>query len=77
MKKPVLFAIKVYQRFHIFDNPISRMFFGANVCRFTPKCSDYSYQAIEKYGVIKGGKIALIRIARCNPRSPGGPDPVI
>ena len=31
----------------------------------------------EKYGVIKGGKIALIRIARCNPRSPGGPDPVI
>ena len=45
-------------------------------CRFTPTCSVYSYQAIEKYGVFKGGWMAIKRIARCNPFNPGGYDPV-
>ena len=45
-------------------------------CRFYPSCSHYSYQAIYKYGVIKGGLMAAWRVLRCNPLNPGGIDPV-
>lgn len=45
-------------------------------CRFYPTCSNYSVEAIEKYGVLKGGIISLWRILRCNPFSKGGYDPV-
>ena len=45
-------------------------------CRFTPTCSVYSYQAVEKYGAIRGGWMAIKRIVRCNPLNPGGHDPV-
>ena len=45
-------------------------------CRYTPTCSQYAQQAIQKYGAIKGGYLALRRILRCNPFSKGGYDPV-
>jgi len=45
-------------------------------CRFTPTCSEYAVQAIEKYGAKKGGWLALKRVLRCNPFFPGGNDPV-
>ena len=46
-------------------------------CRFTPTCSQYAIEAIEKYGAIKGGWLAFKRICRCNPFSKRGPyDPV-
>ena len=45
-------------------------------CRFTPSCSDYAMQAIEKYGVAKGSWLAAKRISRCHPMNPGGYDPV-
>jgi len=45
-------------------------------CRFYPTCSHYGYQAIYKYGVIKGSLMAAWRILRCNPFNPGGFDPV-
>ena len=47
-----------------------------NTCRFYPSCSHYSYQAIYKYGVVKGGFISVWRVLRCNPFNPGGFDPV-
>jgi len=54
---------------------ISRMM-PANTCRFYPSCSHYGYQAIYKYGVLKGGLQAIWRVLRCNPFNPGGVDPV-
>lgn len=66
---PLLFLIRIYQ------NTISKAL-PPNTCRFYPTCSHYGYQAIYKYGVIKGGFMALWRVLRCNPFNPGGYDPV-
>ncbi len=45
-------------------------------CRFVPTCSEYGYEAIAKYGIIKGGWLAAWRVLRCNPFACGGYDPV-
>jgi putative membrane protein insertion efficiency factor len=47
-----------------------------NTCRFYPSCSHYGYQAIYKYGAMKGSVMAVGRVIRCNPFNPGGYDPV-
>ena len=69
-------AIRLYQRTISFDHgPMKKMFPGG-FCRYNPTCSEYTYQAIEYYGVIYGGMLGLWRIVRCNPWSQGGWDPV-
>jgi len=45
-------------------------------CRFTPSCSLYTLQAIEKYGLLRGGFMGARRLLRCHPFSKGGFDPV-
>jgi len=45
-------------------------------CRFHPTCSTYAIQAVERYGVLRGGWLALQRTSRCHPFNPGGYDPV-
>lgn len=49
--------------------------FGAT-CRFDPTCSQYAREAIERHGLIRGGGMALGRVARCRPGTPWGLDPV-
>lgn len=48
----------------------------ANTCLFYPTCSHYGYQAIYRYGALKGGWLAFKRVLRCNPFNEGGYDPV-
>jgi putative membrane protein insertion efficiency factor len=45
-------------------------------CRFYPTCSHYAYQAIAKYGLLRGGVMGAWRLLRCQPFNPGGYDPV-
>ena len=47
---------------------------GHPTCKYFPTCSQYAIEALEKYGVIKGGLLAVWRILRCNPFSKGGQD---
>ncbi len=68
MKRPFLLLIRGYKRFLSPVLPPS--------CRFYPTCSDYAYEAIEKHGLIKGGRLAIWRVLRCNPFGKGGMDPV-
>ena len=46
-------------------------------CRFYPTCSQYALEAIKKYGIVRGGIMAIKRIAKCNPYHKGGYDPVV
>jgi putative membrane protein insertion efficiency factor len=68
-RKPVLWLIRGYQ--HTLARALP-----PDTCRFYPTCSHYGYEAIEKYGVIKGGSMAVWRVMRCNPWNKGGFDPV-
>lgn len=54
---------------------ISKPLFG-DMCRFSPSCSVYAIEAINKHGFIKGWILALKRFSKCHPFHPGGPDPV-
>lgn len=68
LKRPLLWLIRFYRK-HISPNtPPS--------CKFTPTCSQYGLEAIERFGALKGGAMTLWRILRCNPFSKGGYDPV-
>ncbi|MEK9130502.1 MAG: membrane protein insertion efficiency factor YidD [Patescibacteria group bacterium] len=51
-------------------------FFPNGYCRFHPSCSAYSHGSIERFGLIKGLRLAVCRLIRCHPWSAGGLDPV-
>lgn len=77
MKKLLLKSIRFYQKYLSLDTGWAKKFFLTDkVCRFTPTCSEYTYQAIEKYGIIVGLWRGVKRILRCHPWSKGGWDPV-
>lgn len=68
MKHVFIFIITLYQKF------ISPLF--PPTCRFYPTCSNYSKQALMKYGIFKGSYLSVKRVLRCNPFNPGGYDPL-
>ena len=68
IKNILLGAIKLYK---IAISPLL-----PDSCRFVPTCSEYSAEAIEKYGALKGSYLSLKRILRCHPFHNGGRDPV-
>jgi putative membrane protein insertion efficiency factor len=68
MKTVALGLIRLYQQTISKTLPSS--------CRFLPTCSQYTYEAISKYGFFKGGWLGARRLARCHPWHPGGYDPV-
>lgn len=72
----VIRLIKLYQRTLSFDHGPLKALYPHGFCRFSPTCSEYGLQAIAKYGIIKGGVMAIWRILRCNPWNKGGYDPV-
>ena len=68
MKELAIKMIRCYQR------KISPLF--PPRCRYYPTCSQYAVTAIERFGIIRGGLLAVWRLLRCNPLFPGGLDPV-
>lgn len=71
MKKIVLFLLRGYQKI------ISPFLKAIGIeCKYYPSCSEYTKQAVEKYGVFKGSALGIKRILKCNPFSKGGYDPL-
>jgi putative membrane protein insertion efficiency factor len=68
--------IVVYQKTISPDHSWLKRFFKYRTCRYHPTCSEYTHEAIGKYGLIKGSFMGAWRILRCNPWSKGGHDPV-
>jgi uncharacterized protein len=68
MKKVLIAILKTYQY------ALSPLY--PSCCRFTPTCSEYSVEALESYGPLKGLYLTLKRILKCHPFHPGGYDPV-
>ncbi len=68
MKRMMLFLIRFYRK-RISPNK-------RPCCRFIPTCSEYAQIAVERYGAVRGGAMALRRVARCRPGVKGGYDPV-
>ncbi|MFZ2855699.1 MAG: membrane protein insertion efficiency factor YidD [Rhodocyclaceae bacterium] len=67
--KPLLLAlIRIYQ--YAISPLLGRR------CRFFPSCSEYTAEALQKHGALKGARLGLKRISRCHPWNPGGFDPV-
>ncbi len=69
-------SIRFYQKTLSFDHGPLSFLYSEGFCRFKPTCSQYTYESIKKYGVIKGGWQGFKRICRCSPLSKGGWDPV-
>lgn len=68
MKSLVLGSIRLYQ------HSLSVLFTGS--CRYYPSCSHYTYEAVERYGSVRGSWMGMRRILRCHPFAKGGYDPV-
>jgi putative membrane protein insertion efficiency factor len=69
MKSLALWLLRLYKRWVSPSLPPS--------CRYVPTCSEYAMEAVERYGVLRGGLMAAWRLLRCHPFVRGGYDPVV
>jgi len=76
LNQTALKIIRLYQKTLSFDHGLLSYLYPYGYCRFRPTCSDYTYQAIERYGIIKGSFLGVKRVLKCNPFHQGGHDPV-
>lgn len=77
MKKLILWLIRFYQDHLSFDTGLLKyLFLTDKACRFTPRCSKYTYQAVSRYGIIYGLWLGFRRILKCHPWNHGGDDPL-
>ena len=76
MKKVVLQLIKIYQYTISLDHGLLSYFTSGPRCRFVPTCSQYTYDAVKTYGVIRGLWMGVKRVSRCHPWNEGGFDKV-
>ena len=74
MKKIALKIIRLYQKTLSPDHGIFKFRYPIGYCKFNPTCSEYTYKAIDKYGLTKGTFLGMKRIIKCNPLSKGGDD---
>jgi uncharacterized protein len=75
-KYTVLLLIRCYQKTLSFDHSFWARPDLVRVCVFYPSCSEYTYQAIDRFGLVKGTILGSWRILRCNPFSKGGVDEI-
>ena len=68
IRRVLILMVRAYQ---VVFSPL----FGS-CCRYYPSCSTYCIEAIEKHGCVKGMWLGILRLCRCHPFHPGGPDPV-
>ncbi len=78
LKNILLYIIRGYQKTLSFDHGLmGKIYPYTRYCKFTPTCSEYGYEAISRYGAVKGSYLFLKRWFRCNPwTEPGKYDPV-
>jgi putative membrane protein insertion efficiency factor len=72
----VIKILKIYQKTLSRDHGLFKSLYPYGYCRFSPTCSEYAIQSVNKYGIIKGGIKAFWRVLRCNPWNKGGHDPL-
>ena len=73
MKKLLIFVLKMYKKI---VSPFLEALFG-KACRFTPSCSQYTIEALEKYGTIRGLTLGIKRFSKCHPWGGSGFDPIL
>lgn len=76
MKQLILNTIKLYQKLFSFDHAFWAQPHKFRICIHFPSCSQYTYEAVERFGIIKGLRLGFFRVLRCNIFFKGGIDEV-